>query len=519
MLPDIAAIITAVLYGAMSLFLFVFGANLFAMSVRVRNMGKAAQTSEPESGPDAELPIVTIQLPVYNELYVAERVIDAAAAFDYPHDKLQIQVLDDSTDETSLIIERTCARLAAKGIWIEHVQRENRVGYKAGALAEGLKTAKGEFTAIFDADFVPEPDFVRRALPHFDAPGIAFVQARWGHLNREHSWLTQLQAQAIDGHFLVEQSGRGQAGYWFNFNGTAGIWRVAAIEDAGGWKADTLTEDLDLSYRAHLSGWTAHFAEEIVVPSEVPAQLTGFRRQQHRWARGSIECAWRLLPEVWKSQERLMVKAQATLHLCAYFIQLLLLGLVLLYPAVILMSAQYPRLSTLFGVGYLLALTSLAPTVFFLTGSWRNGRNVLRDIPRIISITIFGAGLMVNTARAALQIFTQPNPSFERTPKFGLSSANTGRQAWTSKRYQLAPDRIVFVELVLGTYSAAAAWLAWDRGNLGVLIYSIIFATGLITVASTTIIHGFSQHRARRRREHEIGLEHEALTGQPALQL
>ncbi len=184
------------------------------------------------------------------------------------------------------------------------------MGFKAGALAEGTRDASGEFIAIFDADFVPEPDFLRRALPHFDSADVAFVQARWGHLNRDYSWLTRLQALAIDGHFLVEQSGRGQAGYWFNFNGTAGIWRASAIEDAGGWKADTLTEDLDLSYRAYLQGWTARFVEDLVVPAEVPAQLTGFRRQQHRWARGSIECAYRLLPRVWRSGAPFMTECK-----------------------------------------------------------------------------------------------------------------------------------------------------------------------------------------------------------------
>lgn len=516
MLPNVAAILTAVLYGTMSLFLFAFGANLFALSMRVRRLGRAGRASRPAQNVDTDLPMVTVQLPVYNELYVAERVIDAVAAFDYPRDKLQIQVLDDSTDETSLIIERACARVAAQGIWIDHVRRTDRSGYKAGALAEGLQTAAGEFVAIFDADFVPEPDFLRCALPHFDTDDVAFVQARWGHVNRDHSWLTQLQAQAIDGHFLVEQSGRGVAGYWFNFNGTCGVWRVEAISDAGGWRADTLTEDLDLSYRAHLKGWSARFAEDIVVPGEIPAQLTGFRRQQHRWARGSIECAWRLLPQVWRNDSPFMIKAQATLHLCAYFIQLLLLGLVLLYPAIVLMSVQYPQLSTLFGVGYLLALTSLAPTAFFVTGSWRNGRSAIRDLPRIAAVTIVGAGLMVNTARATLQIFTQPNPSFERTPKFGLSRANTGRQAWTSKRYQLAPDRIVFVEIALGIYAAASAWLALRNDNLGVFIYSVIFATGLLTVSTATMAHGLAQHLTRRDREQEIVLERRALTAPPA---
>lgn len=518
MLVYIAVVAIAILYGAASLSLFAFGTNLYLMSVRVRRKGKVEETPGPQLDiADEDLPIVTVQLPVFNELYVAERIIEACAEFDYPADKLQIQVLDDSTDETSLIIERACARVEKRGVWIEHLKRTDRVGYKAGALAAGLETAAGEYVAIFDADFVPESDFVRRTLAHFDADNVAFVQARWGHLNRDHSWLTKLQALTIDGHFLVEQSGRGQAGYWFNFNGTCGVWRVAAIEDAGGWKADTLTEDLDLSYRAYLAGWTARFAEEIVVPGEVPAQLTGFRRQQHRWARGSIQCAWRLLPQVWRTKERLPVKIQATLHLCAYFIQLLLLALVLLYPAVVWAGVQFPRFSTLFGAGYLLALTSLAPTVFFIVGSWRNSRSPLKDFPRILLTSVVGAGLMVNTARAALQIFTRPNPSFERTPKFGLSAeAEDGKRSWLSKRYQIRPDRIVFAELAVGAYSIFSAWVAWRFDNIGVFVYSLIFGAGVLSVAAATILHGVSIRVGRRRRDTAIRGENERITDRPA---
>ena len=439
MLYDIVVISTAVVYVITSLLLFTFGLNLFVFSLRVWRQGVAGRAaSDLSEERDQILPLVTVQLPIYNELYVAERIIEAVSKFDYPVDRLQIQVLDDSTDETALIVASAVERVAARGLRIDHVRRAERTGYKAGALAEGMKTADGEYIAIFDADFVPPSDFLRRAIVHFDATDVAFVQARWGHVNRDYSWLTRLQALAIDGHFLVEQAGRGTAGYWFNFNGTAGVWRAEAIADAGGWKADTLTEDLDLSYRAHLRGWTARFVEDIVVPAEIPAQLTGFRRQQHRWARGSIECARRLLPQVWRTTAPLMTKVQASLHLCAYFIQLLLLLLLLIYPLVVLASTEYPRFSTLFGVGYLFALTSMAPTIFFVTGSRRSGRRWPLDLPYIMAITVFGAGMMVNTARAALQIFTLPNPSFERTAKFGLSSDEEQGSSWTVKRYPVS---------------------------------------------------------------------------------
>jgi rSAM/selenodomain-associated transferase 1 len=523
-LNDAVLITTAVVYLVTCAVLFAFGANLIAFSIRVWRRGPSAPDSPelgtPELGSttveggsvaldDSELPRVTVQLPIYNELYVSRRVIEAACAFDWPADRLQIQVLDDSTDATSAMIAQVVADARAQGIDIEHLQRDDRVGYKAGALGEGMHSATGEYLAIFDADFVPEPDFLRRSITYFDAPDIAFVQARWGHVNRDYSWLTRLQALAIDGHFLVEQSGRGLAGYWFNFNGTAGLWRRDAIVDAGGWKADTLTEDLDLSYRAHLRGWRARYAEDIVVPAEVPVQITGFRRQQHRWARGSLECAAKLLPGVWRSGTPLMTRVQATLHLGAYTIQLLLLLLLLIYPLVVLASRDHPGISTLFGVGYGFAMASLAPTIFFLVGSRQGGRRWQGDLLSILAVSTFGAGLMANTARAALQIFTKPNPSFERTAKYGVDAPQPAT-SWTLKRYQLAPDPIVLVELALAGYAGFAAYLAIQNGNWGVLLYSLLFGLGLLAVAATTIAHTWSVHRNRGARAVALQAENEA---------
>ena len=521
MVFEITLISAVVVYIITTLMLCVFGINLLAMAMRVLRKGPVEQPAATRRLSADELPLVTVQLPVYNELYVARRVIEAVAEFDYPAEKLQIQVLDDSTDETSLIVADAVRDVAARGLIIEHIQRIDRVGFKAGALAAGLEAATGEYVAVFDADFVPPSDYLRRAIPYFDLErdpeqNVAFVQARWGHLNRDYSWLTKLQALAIDGHFLVEQAARGEAGYWFNFNGTAGIWRVEAIADAGGWKADTLTEDLDLSYRAHLRGWRAQFVEDLVVPGEVPAQLTGYRRQQHRWARGSIECAFRLLPSVWRTKEPFMVKMQATLHLSAYFIHLLLVLLVLLYPVMVRASQEFGQLSTLFGAGYLLALTSLAPTLFFIVGSHRNGRKWTSDLPRILAITVFGAGMMVNTARAALQIFTHKNPAFERTAKFGLEE-EAAEASWTTKRYQLAPDKIVFTELALGLYSVWSAWVAWQGFNPGIFIFASIFGIGLLTVASTSILHNIRLRAARGRRERTVRAEQESIEALPAL--
>lgn len=507
MIPDLFHILVIVAYVVLSSLLFIFGANMFAFSVRVRR--RNARMGAPPPLHEDDLPMVTVQLPIFNELYVSERVIRAVADFDYPADRLQIQVLDDSTDETSIIIAQAVEVARGAGANIVHIHRTDRTGYKAGALAAGMNSATGEFVAIFDADFVPPRDFLRRTLPHFDTSRIAFVQARWGHVNRNYSWLTRIQALAIDGHFLVEQAGRGIAGYWFNFNGTAGIWRAAAIADAGGWKADTLTEDLDLSYRAHLRGWRARFVEDLVVPAEIPAQLTGFRRQQHRWARGSLECAYRLLPQVWRSRTPVMTRMQATLHLGAYVIQLLLMALLLLYPLVVASGMRYPGVSTIFGIGYVFALTSIAPTIFFITGSRQNGRRWWMDLPEILAITAFGAGLMVNTARAALQILTRPNPAFERTAKFGLES-EAQQDRWTTKRYQLSFDRIVLVEIALAAYATYAAVLAWMNGNWGVLIYASIFGLGLGMVAVASLSHTWRLHRHRGQRE--LAILDEAVT-------
>ena len=496
---------TAALYALISFLLFVFGANLTTFAVRVTRRGRRTASMLPAATGD-DLPRVTVQLPIYNELYVSERIIRAACALDWPSNLLQIQVLDDSTDETSVLIEQLVAAAQDDGIDIVHHRRADRTGYKAGALADGMTTATGEFVAIFDADFVPPADFLRRTVPHFADTSVAFVQARWGHLNRNYSWLTRVQALAIDGHFLVEQSGRGDRGWWFNFNGTAGIWRATAIEDAGGWQAATLTEDLDLSYRAHLRGWTARYLEDLVVPAELPAQVLSFRRQQHRWARGSMECARRLLPAVWRAPVSVGTRFQATVHLLAYGIHLLLLLLLLIYPLVIVAGARHASFSTLFGVAYLFALTSLAPGIFFIAGQRQAGRSWLREVPRIAFVTVFGSGLMLNTARAALQIFTRPDPEFERTAKFGQVAA---AGEWTRRRYQLGVDRIAWAELALGAYAFGTAAFAYSEQNWGILLYAVVFGSGLLLMSGATFAHAIAVHRGRERRRASVEAETE----------
>src|SRR6186713_2701891 len=282
----------------------------------------------------ANLPRVTVQLPIYNEMYVADRLIDAVCEMDYPRELLEIQVLDDSTDETTEIAELAVRRHAARGFDISYLHRVDRRGFKAGALEAGLKVAKANFIAIFDADFVPPKDFLQKTLPYFTDARIGMVQARWGHLNQDYSLLTKIQSILLDAHFVLEHGGRNRSGCFFNFNGTAGIWRREAIADAGGWQHDTLTEDLDLSYRAQLRGWRFVFLPDVVAPAEVPVEMNAFKSQQHRWAKGSIQTCLKLLPQILHADLPLAVKAEAFFHLTANFNYLLMSLLsVLMFPA------------------------------------------------------------------------------------------------------------------------------------------------------------------------------------------
>src|SRR6187455_1789802 len=271
------------------------------------------------AGPLNPAPVVTIQLPLYNEMYVADRLIDAVCQIDYTRELLEIQVLDDSTDETQSVAEQAVRRNAARGVDITFIHRTDRSGYKAGALEAALKVAKGEFVAIFDADFIPTPDFLTRTVPFFTDPKVAMVQARWGHINQDYSLLTKIQSILLDGHFVLEHGGRNRAGVFFNFNGTAGIWCREAIYAAGGWQHDTLTEDLDLSYRAQLKGWQFVFLPNLVTPAELPVDMNGFKSQQHRWTKGSIQTCRKLLPAVWRAKLPLLIKFEATAHLTANF--------------------------------------------------------------------------------------------------------------------------------------------------------------------------------------------------------
>lgn len=447
----------------------------------------------PASAEPMAWPRVTVQLPIYNELYVAARLVSAAAALDYPPDLLEIQVLDDSTDQTVELVAAEVARQRLRDIDIVHIRRDVRVGFKAGALAQGLSVAKGEFVAIFDADFLPPPDFLRRIMPRFDHKRVAFVQARWGHLNREYSLLTVLQSLSLDAHFAIDQQARSSAGHFFNFNGTAGVWRTAAILDAGGWRADTLTEDLDLSYRAFLRGWTARYAGEVEARAELPVSFNAFRRQQHRWARGSMECAGRFLPRIWRADGPVLRKLVASLHLTAYCTHFLTLGLIMIFPLLLALSLYYPALLDPLGIGLFANIMFFVPAVYFVVGQHLLGRRWLPRLPLILIMTVLASGLMLNTLSAALQILRRKVIPFERTPKYGILQR---RQDWRNNRYRVKTDLVVLFELALAGFALWTTSFAWQTNHWLMMTYSLFFAVGLLFTSGFTLMQSLSQRLA-----------------------
>ncbi|MBK7862295.1 MAG: glycosyltransferase [Archangiaceae bacterium] len=432
-----------------------------------------------------QMPRVTIQLPVFNEMYVVERLIDAVCRIRYPRALLEIQVLDDSTDETCPIARACVERHQAEGIDIAYIHRENRKGFKAGALEHGLHLAKGEFVAVFDADFVPAPDFLERTVPFFADTEIGMVQVRWGHLNREFSILTQAQSILLDGHFMIEHTARNRSGCFFNFNGTAGIWRRKTIEDAGGWQHDTLTEDLDLSYRAQLKGWKFTFLPEVVSPAEVPVDMNAFKSQQHRWAKGSIQTAKKLLPKILKSSLPFAVKREAFFHLTNNFAYLLMLVFSLLMPLSIVVRFKHNLYSTLL-LDLPFFVTATFSVCFFYVATQRElgmswGRR-LKYLPFLLSL---GIGLAINNAKAVIEAVLNQESGFTRTPKTGAE----GKKAIAvQKSYRGKKNWLPIVELAFGIYFTGAIWLAWHLEVYASLPFLVLFQAGFFYVGISSLL-------------------------------
>jgi cellulose synthase/poly-beta-1,6-N-acetylglucosamine synthase-like glycosyltransferase len=445
---------------------------------------------EPKAGPALDpLPVVTIQLPLYNEMYVADRLIDAVCAMDYPRDRLEIQVLDDSTDETRAIAGLAVDRWAARGVDIKYIHRRDRTGYKAGALEQGLKVARGEFVGIFDADFIPTADFLTRLMPHFADAQVGMVQARWGHINAEYSLLTKIQAILLDGHFVLEHGGRNRGGRFFNFNGTAGVWRRIAIEDAGGWQHDTLTEDLDLSYRAQLRGWRFVFVSDLIAPAEVPVEMNAFKSQQHRWAKGSIQTCRKLLPRILRSNLPLGVKVEAFFHLTANFNYILMC---------ILSVLMFPSMVIRYNMGWYEMLLIDIPLFFAATFSFCNfytvcQREIHKDwrarikyVPFLMSV---GIGLSVNNTRAVFEALFNKQSEFARTPKYRIEA---DADEWVGKKYRQSVAVQPLIELGLGLYFTATVFYALANQIYGTLPFLVLFQVGFLYTGLLSIVQQYA---------------------------
>lgn len=430
-----------------------------------------------------ELPTVTVQLPLYNEYYVIRRLLNAVAQLDYPRERLQVQVLDDSTDETRAIAAAECERLRATGLDIVHIHRTDRTGFKAGALENGLRTATGEFIFILDADFVPQPDVLKRSIDYFTDPAIGMVQMRWGHLNRNDSLLTRIQAMFLDGHLLLEQTARCRSGRFFNFNGTAGIWRRQAIEDAGGWEHDTLTEDLDLSYRSQLAGWKFEFLPDIVIPAELPPDMNGFKSQQHRWTKGSIQTCKKMLGTIWRAKIPFLLKVEATMHLTSNFGYLLLALLcVLMLPHTL--GAPVKWHTWLIDVPIFFATTVSIATFYICAQRHLNPRGWLGDMLHLPMLLALAIGMSVNNARAVLEAVFNQQSEFTRTPKYGESqrAARTRR-----KSYLPLASLLPVIELVFAGYFAFCAWHAIMLGQWTSVPFILLFFIGFSYVAAKSV--------------------------------
>ena len=476
------------LYVVALIYIMVFCLMQFHLLYHYRKNAEVS-SQDFEDTKDEDLPFVTIQLPIYNELYVVERLVDNIAKFDYPKDKYEIHILDDSTDETMQIALAKVEEYKAKGFNIEHITRSNRVGYKAGALKEGTKFAKGKFLAIFDADFLPNPDFLRQTIPHFADEKVGVVQTRWEHINEDYSLITRLQAFQLNVHFTVEQMGRYNADYLLQFNGTAGIWRRECITDAGGWEADTLTEDLDLSYRAQFKGWKITFLEDITSPAELPAEMNGLKSQQHRWMKGGAETAVKLLPTVWKSNISLGQKIHATSHLLSssIFLFVFCIGVSSVPLVFMLKGFDFDYLGF-----FLISLLTIIIVYYNanVRKAWKDGLTVNNFLKFIFLFPVFLAlsmGLSFHNSIAVIQGLRGKKSPFVRTPKFDIKGLT---DSFAKDKYHYKDiNKVTIFEGLLAIYFMMAIIGAIVVGNTSFIIFHTLLAFGYSTIFFFSIKH------------------------------
>jgi cellulose synthase/poly-beta-1,6-N-acetylglucosamine synthase-like glycosyltransferase len=430
-----------------------------------------------------QLPKVTVQLPIFNEFYVVERLLRSVSELDYPRDRLQIQVLDDSTDDTCDLTSNCAEKLRARGFNVDLIRRVDRTGFKAGALAVGLEAAAGEFVCILDADFVPPPDLLKKTIDFFTDPKVGMIQTRWGHLNRGYSLLTRVQAMFLDGHLLLEQTARSRSGRFFNFNGTAGLWRKRCIAEAGGWQHDTLTEDLDLSYRAQIAGWKFIFLTDVVTPAELPVDMNGFKSQQHRWTKGSIQTCKKLLPTIWRSELPFLIKLEATGHLTSNFAYLLLACLcVLLHPST---GGPQGWVRTLLIDVPIFLTASVSVTLFYICAQRElHPRTWMKEILLLPCLLALGVGLSINNARAVLEAVFNHQSDFARTPKYGIER---NKQPWRTCKYMPLKSLLPIAEIGFAIYFTYFVYYAIAHRQFLSVPFLLMFQGGFLYVSLSSL--------------------------------
>lgn len=477
------------LYLLVILGLSLYGFNSFITAILYLLVSAPAKKRKKVLTPK-EWPAVTIQLPIFNEKYTAKRLLRAITGLDYPLERLQIQVLDDSTDDTAHLVKNLVDEYKLEGLNIEWIHRIDRKGYKAGALSEALKSATGELIAIFDADFVPRSDWLKKTVPLFQNRKLGCLQTRWGHTNRTYNSLTRAEALAIDGHFIIEQTARSKHDLFLNFNGTAGIWRRTCIEDAGGWQWDTLTEDLDLSYRAQMRGWKIDYLPDVVVPAELPAQVEAFKKQQFRWAMGSSQVVRKILPKVFESGLPWRIRLMAILHLTGYFVHpLMLTSLLLTLPIGLLLPSAF----SLFPISF---IAGLGPPMLYLLATAPNSPPLYERLRLLPLLTLTGFGISLNTSIAVLQGLAKNGGAFIRTPKLNLGNHNKQHKS-VEHRYLPPLSSVVWVEFGLGIYALITGIVLQPIVGWGIVPWMVLYSLGYFYIAGLNLLQHTPVRSAR----------------------
>jgi len=475
-----------------------YGMHRYAL-VYMYYRNRKNRTAEPAKR-FAELPCITVQLPIFNEQFVVDRLVDSICKLDYPKDKLEIQVLDDSTDETVAVARAVVERYAALGHPITYIHRTNREGFKAGALQNGMLTSKGEFIAIFDADFVPPEDWLLRVVHHFADPAIGMVQTRWTHLNRNYSFLTEVEAILLDGHFILEHGGRSRSNVFFNFNGTAGMWRRQAIEEAGGWQHDTLTEDTDLSYRAQLKGWKFKYVQDIECPAELPIEMTAFKTQQARWAKGLIQTSIKVLPLVFRSPVSFRVKMEAFYHLTANISYPLMIVLsTLLLPAMIIRSFGGWFQMLIIDLPLFLASTFSISSFYLVSQKELFPRRWPRTFLYLPFLMALGIGLTLTNTRAVMEALFGVQSAFKRTPKYRVQSK---ADRALGQKYRRRLGLVPWLELLVGAYFVLMCWYAMSSENYWTIPFLLLFVLGYWYTGLMSLLQGRFERLSVLREPH-----------------